>query len=142
MAAFTSTLFTPTDASIPPLGALLRFKQIQSASVNTHPLNPVEFLLRAAQIFPEKLAIVHSNKKHPVYYSFSVWAQRVQNLAYALIQAGVQLGDRVAVVAPNSPLIAGKHFHYARTHTLQYHMKMPILESLQPEQSLLRLIRD
>lgn len=29
-------------------------------------------------------------------------AQRVQNLAYALIQAGIKPGDRVAVIAPNS----------------------------------------
>jgi len=28
-------------------------------------------------------------------------AQRIQNLAYALIKAGVQPGDRVAVIAPN-----------------------------------------
>lgn len=28
-------------------------------------------------------------------------AQRVQNLAYALIQAGIQPGDRVAIIAPN-----------------------------------------
>ena len=27
--------------------------------------------------------------------------QRVQNLAYALIEAGIQPGDRVAIVAPN-----------------------------------------
>lgn len=28
-------------------------------------------------------------------------AQRIQNLAYALIQAGIRPGDRVAVIAPN-----------------------------------------
>jgi acyl-CoA synthetase (AMP-forming)/AMP-acid ligase II len=29
-------------------------------------------------------------------------SQRIQNLAYALIQAGIQPGDRVAVIAPNT----------------------------------------
>jgi acyl-CoA synthetase (AMP-forming)/AMP-acid ligase II len=40
---------------------------------------------------------VHANAA----YSFAQWAQRVQNLAYALIKAGVRPGDRVAVIAPN-----------------------------------------
>lgn len=34
--------------------------------------------------------------------SFPLRAQRIQNLAYALIQAGIRPGDRVAVLAPNS----------------------------------------
>lgn len=82
--------------------------------------NPLAFLLRASQIYPNKLAIAHSNVEQPVFYTYSVWyvsnspnfallvlthvlrAQRVQNLAYALIEAGIQPGDRVAVLAPNS----------------------------------------
>ena len=36
-------------------------------------------------------------------------AQRVQNLAYALIQAGIQPGDRVAVIAPNRSVISSFH---------------------------------
>lgn len=34
--------------------------------------------------------------------AFTNRAQRIQNLAYALIQAGVTPGDRVAVIAPNT----------------------------------------
>jgi len=29
-------------------------------------------------------------------------AQRIQNLAYALIQAGIRPGDRVAILSPNT----------------------------------------
>ena len=29
-------------------------------------------------------------------------AQRIQNLAYALLEAGINPGDRVGVIAPNS----------------------------------------
>ena len=29
-------------------------------------------------------------------------AQRIQNLAYALLKAGIEPGDRVGVIAPNS----------------------------------------
>ncbi|KAH9175520.1 acetyl-CoA synthetase-like protein [Lactarius sanguifluus] len=63
--------------------------------------NPLEFLLRAAQIYPEKLALVHPDVQFPVYYTYSIWAQRVQNFAYGLLQAGIRPGDRIAVLAPN-----------------------------------------
>ena len=36
------------------------------------------------------------------YYILTSRAQRIQNFAYALINAGIKPGDRVAVIAPNS----------------------------------------
>ncbi|KAH9486780.1 Acetate/butyrate--CoA ligase AAE7, peroxisomal [Psilocybe cubensis] len=84
--------FNPTPASVPP------------------PNNPLAFILRAAQIYPDKVALVHTDVEYPVTYTFSVWAQRIQNLAYALIRAGVKPGDRVGVIAPNCPLIADAHY--------------------------------
>ncbi|TFL03316.1 AMP-dependent synthetase and ligase [Pterulicium gracile] len=103
--------FRPTKASIPPsLRPGLRMKPPAKDMVCVHPLNPLDFLLRAAQIYPEKLAIVHPDTPTPVFYTYSVWTQRVQNLAYALIQAGIKPGDRVAVIAPNSPMIADTNF--------------------------------
>ncbi|KIY45402.1 acetyl-CoA synthetase-like protein [Fistulina hepatica ATCC 64428] len=64
--------------------------------------NPLYFLLRAASIFPNKIALSHPDRPHPVQYTYSVWTQRVQNLAYAIIKAGIRSGDTVAVLAPNS----------------------------------------
>ncbi|PPQ89595.1 LOW QUALITY PROTEIN: hypothetical protein CVT25_012340 [Psilocybe cyanescens] len=94
--------FNPTPASIPPSDVWLRLKPLPtSLPTNYHPLNPLAFILRAAQIYPDKVALVHTDVEHPVVYTFSVWAQRVQNLAYALIRAGVKPGDRVGVIAPN-----------------------------------------
>lgn len=37
-----------------------------------------------------------------LFNSHSSRAQRIQNFAYALIQAGISPGDRVAILAPNS----------------------------------------
>ncbi|KAL4268126.1 Acetyl-CoA synthetase-like protein [Pleurotus pulmonarius] len=104
--------FQPTPASIPPRNVVLRQVTPKDKPVYLHNLNPLAFLLRAAQIYPNKMAIAHPDTKHPVFYPFSVWCQRVQNLAYALIQAGVRPGDRVAVIAPNSPMIADAHFGF------------------------------
>ncbi|KAH7883728.1 acetyl-CoA synthetase-like protein [Phlebopus sp. FC_14] len=102
--------FRPTPESIPPPHVSYQQKSTAGTPVNHHPLNPFTFVLRAASIYPDKLAIVHPDVNQPVFYSYSVWAQRIQNLAYALIQAGICPGDRVAVLAPNSPMIADAHF--------------------------------
>ncbi|KAF9569716.1 acetyl-CoA synthetase-like protein [Agrocybe pediades] len=101
--------FVPTPASIPPPNAQLRLKDSPHSLPNYHPLNPLAFILRAAQIYPEKVALIHQDVEQPVVYTFAVWAQRIQNLAYALINAGIRPGDRVAVIAPNCPLIADAH---------------------------------
>ncbi|KAJ3990566.1 hypothetical protein F5890DRAFT_1480541 [Lentinula detonsa] len=68
--------------------------------------HPQKFLLRAALIYPHKRAIVHPDVKTPAFYTYSVWAQRVQNLAYALLRSGLKPGDRIAVIAPNVPMMA------------------------------------
>ncbi|EKM83756.1 hypothetical protein AGABI1DRAFT_31483 [Agaricus bisporus var. burnettii JB137-S8] len=96
-------------ASVPPPSVLYRLRDTQDASVSSHPLNPLDFLLRAAQVYPDKVALVHPNVQYPVQYTFATWAQRIQNLAYALLYTGIKPGDRVAVIAPNSPLIADAH---------------------------------
>ncbi|KAL5495475.1 hypothetical protein ACEPAI_938 [Sanghuangporus weigelae] len=74
--------------------------------VSIHPLNPVQFVLRGATIYPHKLALAHPDVENPVAFTYSVWAQRIQNLAYALIWSGIKPGERVAVVAPNIPMMA------------------------------------
>ncbi|KIK71136.1 hypothetical protein GYMLUDRAFT_33267 [Collybiopsis luxurians FD-317 M1] len=101
--------FKPTADSIPPPNNVLKLKLPKDLPVNYHPLNPLEFLLRAALIYPNKLAIAHPDVKAPAFYTYSVWAQRVQNFAYAVIKAGLKPGDRVAVISPNTPMMAGWH---------------------------------
>ncbi|KAF9240921.1 hypothetical protein BU15DRAFT_73778 [Melanogaster broomeanus] len=108
--SFLASTFRPTPESVPPPNVSYEQKPLHGVPVNYHPLNPFTFILRTALIYPDKIALVHPDTKHPVLYSYSSWAQRIQNLAYALIQAGIRPGDRVAVLAPNSPMIADAHF--------------------------------
>lgn len=105
--ADTMRSFRPTAESVPPANVNYRLRLPGGLPVDKQPLNPLAFLLKAAQVYPNKLALAHPDVDHPVFYSYAVWTQRVQNLAYALIQFGICPGDRVAVIAPNSPLIAG-----------------------------------
>ncbi|KAJ6627120.1 AMP-dependent synthetase and ligase [Mycena sp. CBHHK59/15] len=106
-----SFAFIPTPASIPPRnGGPLRLRQPDNLPVSFQPLNPLQFILRAAEIHPDKVALVHPDVKQPVLYSFSIWCQRIQNLSYALIQAGIKPGDRVhahhGVLAAQAILLA------------------------------------
>ncbi|CAG7847718.1 Acetate/butyrate--CoA ligase AAE7, peroxisomal; AltName: Full=AMP-binding protein 7; Short=AtAMPBP7; AltName: Full=Acetyl-CoA synthetase; AltName: Full=Acyl-activating enzyme 7; AltName: Full=Butyryl-CoA synthetase; AltName: Full=Protein ACETATE NON-UTILIZING 1 [Serendipita indica DSM 11827] len=93
--------FQPTPESIPPPNVQYRLQLAPSTAVNYTPLNPISFILRAALIYPNHVALSHRNVATPVEYTYAVWAQRVQNLAYGLIKAGIEPGDRVAVIAPN-----------------------------------------
>ncbi|KAJ7630745.1 hypothetical protein FB45DRAFT_916461 [Roridomyces roridus] len=103
-------MFHPTPASVPPPNARLVLRQPPGLPVNFHPLNPLQFVLRAAEIYPDKIALTRGdNSGSPVAYSYAVWCQRIQNLAYALKQHGVKRGDIVAVIAPNTTLIADAH---------------------------------
>ncbi|KAG0709018.1 hypothetical protein DFH29DRAFT_1036431 [Suillus ampliporus] len=108
--ALDTTGFRPTQESIPPSNVNYQQKPVLGLAPNVHPLNPFSFILRAASVYPDKLAIAHPDVKLPVFYTYAIWAQRIQNLAYALLQAGIHPGDRVAVITPNAPLIADAHF--------------------------------
>ena len=71
------------------------------------PLNPITFLLKAALIRPDHPALVHSGRAGGgVSWSYSQWAERVAQLAYALRARGLGEGDRVFVLGPNVPFVA------------------------------------
>lgn len=73
---------------------------------NHEALTPVDFIARAAQVYGQKLAVVHGKIRR-------TWAQtyeRAQRLAGALTQAGIQRGDTVAVMLPNIPAMVEAHF--------------------------------
>ena len=62
------------------------------------PLLVDDFLRRAAQLYPDKLAIVDGAKR----FTYREFAQRVNRLSHALLRLGVRPGDRVCILSPNS----------------------------------------
>ncbi|QQK00568.1 acyl-CoA synthetase [Burkholderia ambifaria] len=73
---------------------------------NYVPLTPIDFLVRAAEVYGECLAIVHGDVRR-------TWGEthaRAKQLASALAQAGVARGDTVAAVLPNIPAMVEAHF--------------------------------
>ncbi len=69
-------------------------------------LTPLAFLERAARAFGERPAVVHGDRR----YTYRALRDRVYRQASALRAAGVKPGDRVAVLAPNSPVLLESHF--------------------------------
>ncbi len=69
-------------------------------------LTPVSFLERSASVFPEKTAIVHSDRR----YTYREFAWRVNRLASGLRNSGLQKHDRVAFLCPNTPAMLEAHY--------------------------------
>ena len=69
-------------------------------------LNPVDFLHRAAYLYPDKVAVVHGKRR----YTYQELAERSWRLANALRSAGLAKGDRVAALLFNSPAMLEAHF--------------------------------
>lgn len=69
-------------------------------------LTPQSFLDRSAAVFPERTAVVYGTIRRP----YRELTTRVNRLANALRTAGVQKGDRVAFLCPNTPPLLEAHF--------------------------------
>ncbi len=79
---------------------------IPKVAANYEPLSPLSFIKRTAAVFPDRAAIVHSEL-------LQTWAEtyaRCRRLASALTRRGVQRGETVAIMAPNTPAMVEAHF--------------------------------
>lgn len=79
---------------------------LDSDQVWRQALIPQRLLDRSARVFPDKTAIIYGAQR----VSYREFAARVNRLASALRAAGVQPGDRVAFLCPNTPPLLEAHF--------------------------------
>jgi fatty-acyl-CoA synthase len=73
---------------------------------NFAPISPLGFIERTAEVYPDRLAIVHGTLRQ-------TWGQtyaRSRRLASALTRAGIGKNDTVAVMLPNTPPMVEAHF--------------------------------
>jgi fatty-acyl-CoA synthase len=68
-------------------------------AANFVPLSPIGFLRRSAGVYPQRVSVVHGQRR----YTWRQTLERCRRLASALAQHGVGRGDTVAVMAPNIP---------------------------------------
>src|SRR2546426_400288 len=69
-------------------------------------LTPLDFLARSAFVYRDKIAVVDGERR----FTYSELNQRIHRLASALSRVGVEPGDRVAVLAPNTRMALEPHF--------------------------------
>jgi fatty-acyl-CoA synthase len=73
---------------------------------NFQPLTPLTFLARAAEVYPDTLAIIHGGLKR----SYRDFYARAKQLASALSRRGVKRGDTVSVMLANTPAMVEAHY--------------------------------
>ena len=69
-------------------------------------LTPVSFLERSAYVFPDKVAVVHGERR----YTYRQFEERANRLAGALRHAGLAKHDRVGFICPNIPPMLEAHY--------------------------------
>ena len=81
-------------------------RDLDRNAANYVPLTPVSFLARTAYIWPERIAVIHGDRRY-------TWAQvyeRSRRLASALAAHGIGAGDTVAAMLANTPEMIEAHF--------------------------------
>ena len=73
---------------------------------NYAALSPVAFLRRSAEVYPDKVAVIHGERR----FTYREFDERCRRLAAALRKRGVGRGDTVAVMAPNVPALLEAHY--------------------------------
>lgn len=73
---------------------------------NFQPLTPLTLLERAAQVFPDHLAVVHG----PLRRTYREFYVRARKLASALARRGIARGDTVSAVLANTPAMLECHY--------------------------------
>jgi len=74
-------------------------------AVSRTELNPVSFLYRSVAVHPDRVAVVHLDRR----YSYRELGERVNRLASALRGRGLEPDDRVATLCPNIPALLELH---------------------------------
>jgi fatty-acyl-CoA synthase len=72
---------------------------------NYSPLTPLSFIQRAAQVFPQRLAVVHGTRR----FTWRQAYERSVRLASALHRHGIGIGDTVACLLANTPEMFEAH---------------------------------
>src|SRR5262249_7774018 len=75
-------------------------------AANFVPLSPVGFLARAAEVFADRVGVIHGPRR----FTYAQFYGRARRLAHALAKAGITRGDTVAILAGNVPAMLEAHY--------------------------------
>ncbi len=81
-------------------------QDLPQTPANFAPISPLSFIERSAEVYPQRLAVVHGSLRQ----DWATTYRRCRQLASALTQAGIGKNDTVAVMLPNTPPMVEAHF--------------------------------
>ncbi|WP_206485902.1 acyl-CoA synthetase [Thalassotalea sp. G2M2-11] len=79
---------------------------LDKVAANSQPLSPINFLNRTADVYPDKVAIIHGETR----ITYQEYRKNVRKLASALVQRGIKPGDTVSILAANIPAFLDAHY--------------------------------
>jgi len=82
------------------------WSRLKPCPANRAELSPIAFLPRAAEIYPERVAVVHGKQR----ITYAQFFERARRLASALARHGVKRGDVVSAMLPNVPAMLDAHY--------------------------------
>ncbi|CAM5208215.1 3-methylmercaptopropionyl-CoA ligase DmdB OS=Castellaniella defragrans (strain DSM / CCUG 39792/ 65Phen) OX=1437824 GN=BN940_08691 PE=3 SV=1 [Castellaniella denitrificans] len=85
-------------------------QDLPQTPANFAPLTPLPYIERAAQVHPERLAVVHGLGEAAIRHTWAELYARCRRLSSALAAHGIGRGDTVAVMLPNIPAMVEAHF--------------------------------
>src|SRR4051794_16545542 len=81
-------------------------KGLERNEANYTALTPVSFLAKAANVYPQRVAVVHGTLRR----TWREVYERSRRLACVLAAHGVKRGETVAAMLPNAPAMIELHF--------------------------------
>ena len=72
---------------------------LEKNAANYVPLSPLTFIARSAYIYPDRVSVIHGQRRFTWLETFN----RAKRLASALEARGIKEGDTVAVMLNNTP---------------------------------------
>ena len=91
------------------MSMLDHYNAFEKNTANHVPLSPLTFIARTANIFPNRVGVVHGDRRY-------TWAEvfaRCRQLASGLNAIGIGKGDTVAIMAFNTPEMVECHYGVA-----------------------------
>lgn len=77
------------------------YDALQKVPANNIPLSPISFLNRANELHRDRNAVIYGDMRR----SWGEFVERVYAVANGLLNMGLQKGDTISVLSPNTPLL-------------------------------------
>ncbi len=106
MTGASSGIYQPHKNNSSRAAMKTHYESLPRNSANHTPLTPLDFIARAAEVYGDRPAIRYGHLSQN-------WADtytRCRRLASSLFQLGIQPGDTVAALMPNTPAMVEAHF--------------------------------